>query len=149
MDPEALERARARLVALRNEEPPEDDLRAALTRARDGLETLAETAAELETTLPARVSAALQEGLRAEVLPVGRHVAEIRGISSQTIRRLEGLEASLEAERRARVEDLALLVELIASSWRTAERRLDRVDRTLDRLERELEREHRSGLRPI
>jgi hypothetical protein len=151
VDIETLERARMRLVALDDAQPGEPELRAALERAREGLEALAQTAAELEATLPAHVSEALQESLRAEVLPVGRHVAEIRGLSAQTIRRLERLETTLETERRARVEDLALLVDLVASGWRSAERRLDRIDRTLDRVERDLEQRASatSSLRPL
>jgi hypothetical protein len=140
-----------RLVSLQEDVPGEPELKAALERAREGLEGLAQTAAELEAALPARLSEALQESLRAEVLPVGRHVAEIRGLSAQTIRRLERLEATIEAERRARVEDLALLVDLVASGWRTAERRLDRIDRALDRLERQLEERASAApsLRPL
>jgi hypothetical protein len=77
--------------------------------------------------------------MRAEVVPVARNLAEVRGLSGQTIRRLERLQGDLEAERRARVEDLALLVELISSGWRAVERRLDRLERSFDRLERTLE----------
>jgi hypothetical protein len=77
--------------------------------------------------------------MRAEVLPVARHIAEVRGLSAQTIRRLERLQADLDAERLARVEDLALLVDLVSSGWRSVERRLDRLERILDRLERSLE----------
>jgi hypothetical protein len=63
----------------------------------------------------------------------------VRGLSGQTIRRLERIQGDLAAERQARVEDLALLVDLIASGWRGVERRLDRLERVLDRLERALE----------
>jgi hypothetical protein len=37
------------------------------------------------------------------------------------------------------VEDLSLLVDLVASGWRGVERRLDRLERSLDRLEHALE----------
>ena len=70
---------------------------------------------------------------------MARQLAEVRGLSAQTIRRLEGLQTDLAAERAARVEDLALLVDLISSGWRTVERRLDRLERSLDRLERTLD----------
>ena len=66
-------------------------------------------------------------------------LAEVRGLSNQTIRRLERLQLDLDAERRARIEDLALLVDLIASGWHGVERRLDRLERSIDRLERSLE----------
>ncbi len=128
----------------------EPDLAAVLDRARAGVEALAERTAELEAALPTRLSSALREGMQAEVLPVARSLAEVRGLSGQTIRRLERLDTVIEAERRARVEDLALLVELVASGWKAAERRLDRIERTLERLERELDRngEPASTLRP-
>jgi len=159
VDPDAVERARNRLNALAGERVDEPALQAVLERARDGLESLAQTSAELEATLPGRVSEALHSSLKTEVLPVARHVAEIRGLSSQTIRRIERLHAEVEAERRARVEDLALLVELITSGWRSVEHRIDRVERVLDRIEQQLEErrprnsilrldEHRGGRPP-
>jgi hypothetical protein len=138
MDRDAIERARIRLAAA-GEGEPEAALEALLERARAGLEALALTAAELETGMPERLDTALQRGLREEVIPVARHLAEVRGLSGQTIRRLERIQGDLAAERQARVEDLALLVDLIASGWRGVERRLDRLERVLDRLERALE----------
>jgi hypothetical protein len=73
------------------------------------------------------------------VLPVARHLAEVRGLSGQTIRRLERLQTDMASERQARVEDLALLVDLITSGWRGVEKRLDRMERVLDRVERALD----------
>jgi hypothetical protein len=70
---------------------------------------------------------------------VARHLAEVRGLSGQTIRRLERLQTDLVSERKARVEDLALLVDLITSGWRGVEKRLDRMERVLDRIERALD----------
>lgn len=144
MDADAIERARRRLTALSSERPDEPSLRAALDRAREGLESFAESTAELEATLPQRVSQALADTLRTEVLPVARHVAEVRGLSGQAIRRLERLQGELENERRARVEDLALLVDLITAGWRGVERRLDRIERLLDRIEQQLDERDRS-----
>jgi hypothetical protein len=138
MDRDAIERARIRLAAA-GEGEPEAALEALLERARAGLEALALTAAELDAGMPERLDTAVQRGLREEVIPVARHLAEVRGLSGQTIRRLERIQGDLAAERQARVEDLALLVDLIASGWRGVERRLDRLERVLDRLERALE----------
>ena len=87
------------------------------------------TAAELESSIPAQVGAAVRDGLRTEVLPVGRHIAEIRGLLNQAIRRLERLEGELLAERHARVDDLALLVELVSSGWRGVDARLERLEK--------------------
>ena len=139
MSDDAVERARLRLATLRAGGTEKEDLSASLERAREQLESFAQSTAELEATLPERVSSALHDSLRTEVLPVARHLAEVRGLSAQTIRRLERLSADVAAERRARVEDLELLVDLIVSGWRGVERRLDRLERTLDRLERSLD----------
>jgi hypothetical protein len=139
MDRDALERARTRIAEAREERPGRLDLEAALERAESALDALARTAVELEAVVPDRLGVAIEEGMRTEVLPVARQIAEVRGLTGQVVRRLEGLQAELAAERRERLEDLALLVELIASGWRGAERRLDRAERILDRIERALE----------
>ena len=106
-------------------------LDAALERARDQVEALAATTAELEATLPSRVGDAVQDGLRAQVMPVGRNLAEIRGLMNQLIRRLERVEGDLLSERHARVDDLALLVDLVASGWRGVEQRLVKIEQRL------------------
>ena len=139
MDRDAIERARMRLAQSGEERPDDAALQALLERARAGLEALALTTAELETGIPERLDSSLQKGLREEVLPVARHLAEVRGLSGQAIRRLERLQTDLASERQARVEDLALLVDLITSGWRGVEKRLDRMERVLDRIERALD----------
>lgn len=139
MDRDALERARTRLAEAREERPNRLDLEAALERAESALDGLARTAAELEATVPERLGSAIGEGMRAEVVPVARQIAEVRGLTGQVVRRLEGLQAEIAAERRERLDDLALLVELIGSGWRGVERRLDRAERIHDRIERTLE----------
>jgi hypothetical protein len=73
----------------------------------------------------------VQDGLRALVLPVGRNLAEIRGLMNQLIRRLERLEGDLLSERHARLDDLALLVDLVTSGWRGVEQRLARIEERL------------------
>jgi len=140
-----------RLAQSGEERPDDAALQALLERARAGLEALALTAAELETGIPERLDASLQKGLREEVLPVARHLAEVRGLSGQAIRRLERLQTDLASERQARVEDLALLVDLITSGWRGVEKRLDRMERVLDRVERALDEraEHAASVYPI
>ena len=139
MERDSLERARKRIAEGRSGDPDSASLEAALESARVALEVLSERTAELEAAVPERLGSAIREGMRSEVLPVARHVAEVRGLAGQTIRRLERLQGDLDADRRARVEDLALLVDLVASGWRGVERRLDRIERLVDRLERSLE----------
>lgn len=139
MDREALDRARARIADARAGRPEDVELAAALDGARSALDELAGRTAELEASIPERLGQAIEDGMRDQVVPVARNLAEVRGLSGQSIRRLERLQGDLDAERRARVEDLALLVDLIAGGWRAVERRLDRLERSFDRLERMLE----------
>ena len=104
------------------------DVDAALERARTQIESLAQTAAELETSLPTRVGDAVRDGVRAEALPVARQMAEVRGLLNTVIRRLERVEGDLLAERHARVDDLAVLVDLVTSGWKSVDRRLERIE---------------------
>jgi hypothetical protein len=131
MNPDAIERANERLkqAAAGRTEPAV--VEATLERARYQVESLAETAAQLEATLPDRVGEAVQTGLRQEVLPVAKHLAEVRGLSANAIRRLERLDGDLLAERHARIDDLALLIDLIASGWKGVDERLARLERVL------------------
>jgi hypothetical protein len=132
VDYEAVERARERLEAAARARTQSADIDAALERARVQIEALAELAAQLESALPARVGEAVQEGIRAEALPVARQLAEVRGLAGQTIRRLERLEGDSLAERNARVDDLALLVDLITSGWQSVDGRLARIEKGLE-----------------
>jgi hypothetical protein len=129
VDEKAVERAKARIAEAAAGRVAPAELEAALERTRTQVESLAVAAADLESTLPERVTAAVHDGLRAEVLPVGRNLAEIRGLLNQVIRRLERLEGDVLAERHARIDDLALLVDLVSSGWRGVSDRLERVER--------------------
>jgi hypothetical protein len=131
MNPLAIERANERLRQAAEGRIDPVVAEATLERARHQVEALAETAASLEATLPDRVGEAVQAGLREQVLPVAKHLAEVRGLSANTVRRLERLETDLLAERHARVDDLALLIDLITSGWRGVDERLARIERTL------------------
>jgi len=133
MDADAIERARQRVLATASGRVEPAAVDAALERAREQVEALAATAAELESSLPGRVGDAVQDGVREQVLPVARNLAEIRGLMNQLIRRLERVEGDLLAERHARVDDLALLVDLVSSGWRGVDRRLAGIEETLKR----------------
>jgi hypothetical protein len=74
---------------------------------------------------------ALRDGLREEAAPISRRLAEVKGLSNNVIRRLERLEALAEGERSARIDDLALLVELLTEGWRSINGRLDRIEAAL------------------
>jgi len=126
MDESAIERAKARLAEAAEGRTDPAAVEAALERARAQIEALAETTAQIESALPAQVSEAVQQGMREQVLPVGRHLAELRGLMGQAIRRLERL------ERHGRVDDLALLVDLISSGWKGVDDRLARLEHSLE-----------------
>ena len=129
MDESALERAKERIAAAASGRVAPAELEAALERARAQVESLAEAASSLEGVLPEKIGAAVHDGLRAEVLPVARNLAEIRGLLNQAIRRLERLEGDLLAERHARIDDLGLLVDLVSSGWKGVDARLEKVER--------------------
>ena len=130
MTDDAIERARERLEAAAEGRPDPAAVDAALERARAQIEELALAAAQLESTLPAKIDGALQDGLREQVKPVGRNLAEIRGLTNQVIRRLERIEGDLLAERHARVDDLALLVDLVSSGWKSVDDRISSLERS-------------------
>jgi len=124
---EAVERARQRIESAAEGRVDAAALDAALERARDAVEALAQTTAELEAGLPA----AIQDGVREHFRPSARHLSEVRGLMNQVVRRLERLEGDLLSERHARVDDLALLVDLIASGWKSVNDRLVRIEAAL------------------
>jgi hypothetical protein len=131
MDDGVVERAKER-VEQRAEGAALDAL---LTRAREQLDALAATADTLEESLPARVG----EAVRDEAQPMGRNLAEIRGLMNQVIRRLERIDGDLLADRNARVDDLALLVDLVTSGWKGVDARIGRLESLLGRLEHGLQ----------
>ncbi len=131
MTDEAIERARERLREAAEGRTNPTAVEAALERARAQVEELAQAAAELEATMPARIEAAVQEGLRAQVQPVGRNLGEIRGLMNLVVRRLERVEGDLLSERHGRVDDLALLVDLITSGWKSVDERLATFEQSL------------------
>jgi hypothetical protein len=55
----------------------------------------------------------------------------VRGLLNHLIARSERIEAGLLAERQARVDDLAVLVDLVVAGWHGVEERLDRIEKKL------------------
>jgi hypothetical protein len=132
MNDEAIERARRRLAGASDGRVQPAEVEAALERARSAIEHVAELGAQLESTLPGQIGEAVREGVRAEALPVARQLAEVRGLVGQSIRRLERIEGDGLAERNSRVDDLALLVDLVTSGWRTVDERMRRIEERLE-----------------
>jgi flavin-binding protein dodecin len=124
----ALERANVRLTEAADGRVSPAAVDAALERARTAIESLAQVSAEVQEGLPG----AIQEGLKEHFRPSARHLAEARGLMNQMLRRLERLEGDLLTERHARVDDLALLVDLIASGWQSVNERLAKIEEALD-----------------
>jgi hypothetical protein len=124
----ALEKANVRLTEAASGRTSQADVDAALERARAAIESLALASAQMQEGLPD----AIQDGLKEHFRPSARHIAEMRGLMNQVVRRLERLEGDLLAERRARIDDLALLVDLVASGWQSVNDRLARIEEKLD-----------------
>jgi hypothetical protein len=124
----ALSRANDRFAAAAVDRATSADVEAALGRARAAIESLTRASADLEAGLPG----AIQDGLREHFRPSARHLAELRGLMNQLLRRLERLEGDLLAERHARVDDLALLVDLVASGWQSVNERLAKIEEALE-----------------
>ena len=72
-----------------------------------------------------------RDALREDAAPISRRLAEVKGLSNNALRRLERMEALIESERSARVDDLALMVELLTEGWRALNARLDRIEAAL------------------
>ncbi|MFN8223967.1 MAG: hypothetical protein U0R50_12065 [Gaiellales bacterium] len=128
MDEAVLERAMRRVEEARAGNSDAARVDAALERSRAEIEALGKAAMRFEELLPGQVSDAVRQGIASEVVPVSRNLAEIRGLLNHAIRRLERIEEEVLAERRSRVEDLDVLVELVASGWDGIDKRLQRIE---------------------
>jgi hypothetical protein len=131
MEGNAMERARGRLAAAAAARPGAADVSAVLERTHLQLVELSSAADGLAAALPEQVVDAVRDGVRREAAPMGRQVAEVRGMAVQLLRRLERLEIDLAAERHARVDDLGLLVDLIGAGWQSVDERLARIEQAI------------------
>jgi hypothetical protein len=95
------------------------------------LERFQATAAELESGLSEDVGSVVQEALR----PVAQHVAELGALFERMLTRLDEVSTAVGDERRDRLEDVALLTELVTSGWRSVDRRLARLEQIVGRIE--------------
>jgi hypothetical protein len=125
---EAVERAGERLQRAARERTTTADVEAALERARAALEAFAQASDELREGLPR----AIRDGIGEHLRPSARQLAEVRGLTNAVVRRLERIEGDLLAERHARVDDLALLVDLVASGWESVDARLAKIEEALE-----------------
>ena len=111
--------------------PSRGDLEAALERAQDGARRARPDRGRARGVRPrAAREPRSREACAPRFCPSRGTSPRCAASPASVIRRLETpAGAEVAAERRERVEDLALLVDLIASGWRGVERRLDRLER--------------------
>jgi hypothetical protein len=131
MHEHAMEQARERLAETAAARKDAADVSAVLERTHLQLVELSTAADRFESTLPDQVADAVREGVKREAGPMGRQVAEVRGMAVQLLRRLERLETDIASERHARVDDLGLLVDLIGAGWQSVDERLTRIEQAL------------------
>ena len=100
--------------------------------ARDLAERLSRAAEELETQLPEGFSV-LYEAVRVEVRPVTEHMARMQSLIEELAAALARVGNGMDQERHERLQDLALVTDLIVTGWRTVDRRLARLERAIER----------------
>jgi hypothetical protein len=101
--------------------------------ARDLAERLSHAAEELETRLPEGVEGVVYEAVRVEVRPVTEHIARMQSLIEELAAALARVGSGIDHERHERLQDLALVTDLIVTGWRTVDRRLARLERALER----------------
>jgi hypothetical protein len=112
-------------------EPAGPDLRTLLARSERHVDELRRSASELAAILPTRVEAAVARALGEDEGGLGRRLDHVVDQTGQLAAAVERVEGDLLSERHARVDDLALLVDLVASGWRGVEQRLARIEERL------------------
>lgn len=100
---------------------------------RELTQSFSRSAAELEARLPEGVASIVYEAVRVEVQPVTQHIEQMQILVDQLCRSLQRVGTSVDKERVERLEDVALLTDLIVTGWRTVDRRLARIERMLER----------------
>lgn len=101
--------------------------------ARDLAERLSRAAEDLETRHPEDVESVVYEAVRVEVRPVTEHMARMESLIEELAAALARVGSGIDHERHERLQDLALVTDLIVTGWRTVDRRLARLERALER----------------
>ena len=105
------------------------------------IDEVKEIAADLRAVLPTRIEAAVARALEAhEGAPVDDRVAELHALALDTAQRTRALAADVRADRVGRVEDLEVVVDLLAEGLGAVRDDVARLDERSQRVERELER---------
>jgi hypothetical protein len=110
--------------------------------ATSEIEEVKEIAADLRAVLPTRIEAAVQRALDAHEGggAIDAQVAELHALAADTARRTRALAADVRADRLSRVEDLEVVVDLLAEGLGAVRGDVARLEARSQRIERELER---------
>jgi hypothetical protein len=93
----------------------------------------------LETSgmeLPLDVGGLVYEAVRLEVRPVSENLRAMQLLVDRLVAALERMGDGIEHERKERLEDVALVTELLVNGWRNVDRRLGRLERMIERQQR-------------
>ena len=105
------------------------------------LEEVKEIAADLRAVLPTRIEAAVQRALDAhEGTGPDARVAELHALAVDTAQRTRALAADVRADRLSRIEDLEIVVDLLAEGLGAVRGDVARLEARSVRIEKELER---------
>jgi hypothetical protein len=84
---------------------------------------------------PAPIPAPESQQLPAAAPPETAHLVQLSAVLEELASAVRDLREETDTERRERVDDLAVLIELISTGWQGLDRRLGRLERQLGRLE--------------
>ena len=105
------------------------------------IEEVKEIAADLRSVLPTRIEAAVQRALDAhEGTGPDARVAELHALAVDTAQRTRALAADVRADRVSRIEDLEVVVDLLAEGLGAVRGDVARLEARSVRIEKELER---------
>jgi len=110
--------------------------------AASEIDEVKEIAADLRSVLPTRIEAAVQRALEAHegVGAADARVAELHALALDTAQRTRALAADVRADRVSRVEDLEVVVDLLAEGLGAVRGDVARLEARNQRMEKELER---------
>jgi hypothetical protein len=130
--------ARRRIEELR-ELTPGAEATALLSRAEAHLSELRSAAQLLSAVLPTRVEAAVARAVGEHDGGLGRQLAEVRGELRETAAAVARVEHDLLADRVGRIEDLELVVQLLARGIDAVREDVSGLARSLDALAQRLD----------
>jgi len=105
------------------------------------IDEVKELAADLRSVLPTRIEAAVSRAVDAHKgAPVDHRVAELHLLAIESVERTRALTGEVRADRVGRVEDLEVVVDLLAEGLGAVRSDIARLEVRSQRIERELER---------